>query len=304
MTLLVTGAAGFLGRNLVAALIQSGERVVAFGRADRRPSPSPGVTWVNADLNMFDHWETLLEDVSTVYHLAWSSLPHSANADPSRDASTNILTTLRLLEGLRSRPGVRFVFPSSGGTVYGRLDVVPVSEEHPTKPLTAYGISKLTVENYLNFFGDAHGLDPVSLRISNLFGPGQAFGRGFGAIATLSAFAFRGEPIRIYGDGETVRDYIFVTDVVAALLKAGRSSATSRVLNIGTGEGRSLNDIVNIVARYVDYPLKVNYEAPRPFDIPVSVLKIDRARNELGWAPIVPFDEGAAQTILDVRSRL
>ena len=124
MTSLVT-AAGFLGRNLMAALVQSDERVVAFGRADRRPSPSPGVTWVNADLNTFDHWETLLEDVSTVYHLAWSSLPHSANADPLRDASTNILTTLRLLEGLRSRPGVRFVFPSSGGTVYGRRDLVP-----------------------------------------------------------------------------------------------------------------------------------------------------------------------------------
>lgn len=304
MTSLVTGAAGFLGRNLTAALVRSGERVVAFGRAERRPSPSAGMTWVNADLNTFDHWEALLEDVSTVYHLAWSSLPHSAHADPFRDASTNILTTLRLLEGLRSRPGVRFVFTSSGGTVYGHLDVVPVPEEHPTKPLTAYGISKLTVENYLNFFGDAHGLDPVSLRISNLFGPGQAFGRGFGAIATLSAFALRGEPIRIYGDGQTVRDYIFVTDVVAALLRAGRSGGTSRVLNIGTGEGHSLNDIVNILAQYVEHPVKVTYEAPRSFDIPISVLKIDRARNELGWSPVVPFDEGVAQTILDVQSRL
>jgi UDP-glucose 4-epimerase len=136
MASLVTGAAGFLGQNLTAALVQSGERVVAFGRADRRPSPSVGATWVNADLNTFDHWETLLEDVSAVYHLAWSPLPHSANADPSRDVSTSILTTLRLLEGLRSRPGVRFVFPSSGATVYGRLDVVPVPEGHPTKPLT------------------------------------------------------------------------------------------------------------------------------------------------------------------------
>jgi UDP-glucose 4-epimerase len=87
-------------------------------------------------------------------------------------------------------------------------------------------------------------------------------------------------------------------------LRAGRSSATSRVLNIGTGEGHSLNDIVNIVARYVEHPLKVNYEARRSFDIPISVLKIDRARNELGWSPIVPFDEGVAQTILDVKSRL
>jgi UDP-glucose 4-epimerase len=147
-------------------------------------------------------------------------------------------------------------------------------------------------------------LDPVSLRISNMFGPGQAFGRGFGAIATLSAFALRGQPVLIYGDGETVRDYIFVTDVVEALLRAGRSSTTSRVLNIGTGEGHSLNDIVNIVARYVDRPLKINYEARRPFDVPVSVLKIDRARNELGWSPLVPFGDGVVKTILDVKSRL
>jgi UDP-glucose 4-epimerase len=137
--------------------------------------------------------------------------------------------------------------------------------------------------------------------VFRLFGPGQAFGRGFGAIATLSAFAFRGEPVRIFGDGETVRDYIFVTDAVEALLRAGRSSATSRVLKIGTGEGHSLNDIVNIVARYVDYPLKINHEARRSFDIPISVLKIDRARKEPGWAPIVPFDEGVAEAILDVK---
>jgi len=304
MKSLVTGAAGFLGRNLTAALVQSGEAVVAVGRADHLPSWPGGVTWVNADFNTFGHWETLLDGVSTVYHLAWSSLPHSANADPFRDASTNILGTLRLLEALRSRPGVRFVFPSSGGTVYGRLDVVPVPEEHPTKPLTVYGVSKLAVENYLSFFGDAHGLDPVSLRISNLFGPGQAFGRGFGAIVTLSAFALRGQPIIIYGDGETVRDYIFVTDLVAAVLKAGRSRTISRILNIGTGEGRSLNDIVNIIARHVDRPVNVKYEARRSFDVPVSILKIDRARNELGWSPVVSFDDGIARTISDVKSRL
>jgi UDP-glucose 4-epimerase len=304
MKSLVTGAAGFLGRNLLAALVKSSEVVVAVGRADHQPWQCADVTWVNADFNTFGHWETLLEGVSTVYHLAWSSLPHSANADPFRDASTNLLGTLRLLEALRSRPGVRFVFPSSGGTVYGRLDVVPVPEEHPTKPLTVYGISKLTVENYLSFFGDAHGLDPVSLRISNLFGPGQAFGRGFGAIATLSAFALRGQPILIYGDGEIVRDYIFVTDVVDALLRAGRSSAASRVLNVGTGEGRSLNDIVKIIARHVDRPIKVNYEARRSFDVPVSILNIDRARRELDWSPVVPFDNGVEQTIVDVKAKL
>jgi UDP-glucose 4-epimerase len=304
MKSLVTGASGFLGRNLVAALIRSGEAVVALGRARHAVSPPAGVIWVDADVNAFDDWPAALEEVSTIYHLAWSSLPHSANAAPSQDASTNIVGTLRLLEALRSRPGTRFVFPSSGGTVYGPLDVVPVPEEHPTKPLTAYGISKLAVENYLNFFGDTHGLVPVSLRISNLFGPGQAFGRGFGAIATLSAFALRGEPIVIYGDGKTVRDYIFVTDLVDAILKAGQSGATSRVLNIGTGEGRSLNDIIDVVARHVDRPLQVNYIDRRAFDVPVSILKIDRARAELGWSPIVAFEDGIAQTILDIRSRL
>jgi UDP-glucose 4-epimerase len=304
MKSLVTGASGFLGRNLVAALVRSGEAVVALGRARHAFSPPAGVIWVDADVNAFDDWRAALEEVSTIYHLAWSSLPHSANAAPSQDASTNIVGTLRLLEALRSRPGTRFVFPSSGGTVYGPLDVVPVPEEHPTKPLTAYGISKLAVENYLNFFGDTHGLVPVSLRISNLFGPGQAFGRGFGAIATLSAFALRGEPIVIYGDGKTVRDYIFVTDLVDAILKAGQSGATSRVLNIGTGEGRSLNDIIDVVARHVDRPLQVNYIDRRAFDVPVSILKIDRARAELGWSPIVAFEDGIAQTILDIRSRL
>ena len=304
MASLVTGASGLLGRSLITALSRRGERVVALSRRRHHGDDLPGVTWAFGDLGGDIDWAPLLEGVDKVYHLAWSSLPHTANTIPAQDVAVNVVGTIRLLESLRGRVGTRFVFASSGGTVYGRPVALPIEENHPTNPISAYGHSKLAVERYLDFFGAEHGLLPLSLRISNLFGPDQSSERQFGAIATFSGRALAGQSVSIFGNGDTIRDYIFVDDAVAALLAAAGSKTRCRALNIGSGVGRSLREIVDLIGRLSGRPLAVDYLPSRPFDVKQSILDVSRAEAELGWRAVVPFEEAVAATYEGIRKQL
>jgi UDP-glucose 4-epimerase len=204
---------------------------------------------------------------------------------------------LRLLESVERGTSPRFVFASSGGTVYGRLVKAPAPEEHPLRPLSAYGVSKLSVEAYLDLFTSFGAIRPVSLRIGNLFGPGQETQRLFGAVSHFSKQALAGAPIRMFGDGAIVRDYVYIDDAVKAVVRGGHTEVSSAALNIGSGEGRSLNDIVAVLQKLLAKPIMVEREPGRPFDVPVSVLDSAKARAELGWSACVSFEEGVAITL-------
>jgi UDP-glucose 4-epimerase len=245
----------------------------------------------------------LLDGVTTIYHLAWSSLPATSNDDPIADASENIVGTLRLLQAAQGRPGIRFVFASSGGTIYGKLETAVASESHPTRPICAYGVSKLAIENYLSLYSSVWGLDAVSLRVSNAYGPGQDTTRNFGAVATFSTRAAAGEPIIIYGDGSTVRDYVYISDLVNAFIRAGEIRGGPPILNIGSGVGRSLNEVVQTIIAALGRPVAVHHMPKRSFDIPVSVLEIGIAKRVLSWCPKVDFNNGVCATLAEASSR-
>jgi UDP-glucose 4-epimerase len=300
MSALVTGASGFIGSAVVAALTRHGEHVVAVAR---RPPPvaAPGTSWIKADLRTHTEWSALLEGITTIYHFAWSTLPATSNEDPVADASDNIVATLRLLEAVKTKPRIRFVFASSGGTVYGQLQAGRAAETHPTQPTCAYGVSKLAVENYLRLFTSMWGLDAVTLRISNPYGPGQDTGRNFGAVTTFAQRALNGEPITIYGDGSVVRDYLYISDLVNAVVRAGQMRGGVPVMNIGSGVGRSLNDVVDTVAAALGRPVATRYLPPRNFDVPMSVLDIETARVALSWSPKVDFPHGVMSTLSGLR---
>ncbi len=296
MIALVTGASGFIGSALVAALTAEGHRVVAVAR---RPPPTAceGVSWVQADLRTYTGWTALLDRVTTVYHLAWSSLPATSNQDPIADAQDNIVGTLRLLEAAKTRPGIRFVFISSGGTVYGRLQTACAAETHPTHPTCAYGVSKMAVEKYLELYAALWGLDAITLRVSNVYGPGQDTQRNFGAVTTFARRALAGKPITIYGNGSVIRDYLYISDLVEALLAAGQMRGGGPVLNVGSGVGHSLNDVLRLVGAALGRPIAVEYLPARNFNVPISVLDISRARDTLSWKPKVPLADGTAATL-------
>ena len=298
----VTGASGFLGRALLDCLLARGDEVLAFSRKPLAHSTHRNLTWRDFDLEKPFAWASALDGASVVYHLAWTSLPHSSNADPERDAG-NVLGTIRLLEGARSVPGIKVVFASSGGTVYGRLDNVPALESSPKNPLCAYGVSKLAAEHYLDLYRRLWDVDTLALRIGNLYGVGQGFRSNFGAVTNFASHALRGDAIHIWGDGETVRDYVHVDDAVAALVLAAKANTSGGAINIGAGEGRSLNAILASLTRLVG-PVPVVYEPARDFDVPVSVLDIQRAARDLNWAPTVEFESGLSALVDCLRDQL
>jgi len=295
---LVTGASGFLGRALAPALLALGETVIATGRRACPFPPHPRLVWRPIDLaEPAEPLRELLCGVDTIYHLSWSTIPAESNRAPSDDARVNIIGSLRLLENIERAANPRVVFASSGGTVYGRLLHAPASEDHPLNPLSAYGVSKRTVETYLDFFARLGDIRPISLRIGNVFGPGQDASRPFGAVTHFTKSALSGAPIGLFGDGSIVRDYVYIDDAVEALVRAGHAEHASPALNIGSGEGRSLNDVIGEIQKHFHAPIKVERLSARPFDPPVSVLDAGKARREIGWSPRVSFEEGMRRTI-------
>ena len=299
---LILGGCGFIGRE-VGQLLAAGGSAVTL--ADRRPPAGPlepGVDHVAFELRSAD-WARLLDGVDVVHHYAWTTIPATANADPAGDLSANVLPTLGLLEAMRGRGerAPRLVFSSSGGTVYGKLRRVPVDEDHPLQPITAYGASKAAVELYLSQYRAMYGLDCRVARLANPFGAAQDFARGQGAASGFLHHALRGQPIEIWGDGEVTRDYLHVSDAAAGLVALARHAGSEpATFNIGSGVGTSLNEIVAALEGKLGRRLEVRRGTGRSFDVPISVLDISRAREVLRWSPRLSFLDGISQTIAEL----
>jgi UDP-glucose 4-epimerase len=294
---LVLGGRGFIGSHLVSALLNRGYLVRCFDRPH-----VPPLTESHLENERFELYDgdlvseadvaNALEGCHACFHLVSTTLPKSSNADPVFDVESNVLATIRLLaKAIQSRVG-KIVFISSGGTVYGIPAKIPICETHATDPICSYGITKLSVEKYLRLFHLLHGLDYTILRVANAFGEGQRVHSTQGAVAVFLGNILRGEPVEIWGDGSAVRDYVYVSDVVDALLAALERTTSERVFNIGSGRGRSLNELIDSIEHATGCRAKRLYFPARQFDVPANVLSIARARELLNWSPRVDFESG------------
>jgi len=260
--------------------------------------------WIPGRMEDVPPTEKILRPGMTVIHLAWTSLPEPSNRDPYGDIASNLLPSLRWLEGCVEMGVARVIFLSSGGTVYGIPHARPIGEEHPTDPICSYGIAKLAVEKYLALFRRLHDLPYIVLRASNVYGPGKdPFGRQ-GAINVFLGNVVRGEPIRIWGDGGVVRDYIHIEDLLNLFLRCidTRAGDETPVFNAGSGEGHSLRDILDRIHAVTGTAPKVESTAGRMVDVPANVLDIGKARERFDWTPVVPLDEGIRRTWDWIRS--
>jgi UDP-glucose 4-epimerase len=291
---LVLGAGGFIGAALCRSLLAAGHAVVGFGRGPRPPSLPVAVDWRQGEFADAGAVAAALAGCSLVYHLIGSASPGVDAADDIRSA---VLPTLTLLD-LAAATGVRrLVFVSSGGAIYGVRRQTPIREDDPTEPISAYGVNKLTIEKYLHLYHHRHGLDYCALRVANPFGEHQTAHRQQGVIAAFFAAAMAGRPLVIWGDGTAVRDYVYIGDVVDALMRAGAAERlTRRVLNIGGGAGRSVNEVAAAVEQAVGRPLAREYRPSRPVDVPAVVLDVTQAAEALGWAPRALWEDALRRT--------
>jgi UDP-glucose 4-epimerase len=296
---LVLGGGGFIGSHLVSALLAHGTQVRVLERPYRTRMPTipnhPGLEWQEGDFGNVQDIHRALENVDVVFHLVSTTQPKSSNDDPSFDVESNLVATLRLLDQLRGTDTL-LIFSSSGGTVYGTPIQTPIPETHPTDPTCSYGIVKLAIEKYLALYRLLHGLEYRILRVANPYGPGQEANRAQGVVGTFLSRVVHDEPIEVWGDGSVVRDYLYISDTVSALMQAAQYRGTERIFNIGSGGGHSVREIIAAVEQVTGKKARASYTAARKFDVPVSVLDITRAKAELGWQPKIDLNEGLRLT--------
>lgn len=297
---LVIGGGGFIGAHLVPLLIGSGRQVTVLGR---RPRPihelPPGATYLAEDFGDIGAIRCLLDSHQEIIHLAYATVPNTSFENPLADLQENLPPTVRLFVEIAERGG-RLVLVSSGGTVYGEARKLPICEEHPTHPISPYGVTKLTLENYARLYGVTHGLKYVCVRPSNAYGAGQRPFMGQGFITTAIASALKGMPVRIFGECGTVRDYLHVRDVAAGILAALERGRLSETYNLGSGIGYSNLQVLEllspILTRY-GCRIVVEHLPERLFDVHANVLDSSRLSKDTDWFPLVGYQDGLEEKV-------
>lgn len=300
MRCLILGGAGFIGANVARSLVEQGDAVRIFDRPNVDLSNiadvSEHIEFIGGDFTNPKDLNEALSGIDVVLHLIGTTLPATSVANPVYDIETNVVGTIKLLELCCQKKTQKIIFPSSGGTIYGRPQTLPIPETHPTNPVCSYGISKLAIEKYLRLFNELYGLKYTILRIANPYGRYQ---NQFGQLGAVNVFLWKtitGQPIVIWGDGTIARDYFHIDDLVGAFLLAIKKPTNSHIFNIGSGKAHTLNEVISSISEITGIKPVIEYTAGRKFDIPSNYLDISRAEIELGWRPSVDLDKGLVLT--------
>ncbi len=297
MNCLVLGC-GFLGSHTVVALAERGHEVRVISRSVS--------DWFNK--NRPDNCELILADISDTRaniekHLAWAdvvvqlagpAVPAFSNANPTINLMQEVIPTLSLLERMRTIGKGRVIF-ASASAVYGPQKTFPTKEDAPTAPISAYGVSKLAAEKYLHFFHVSSNLEYQVLRFSNVYGPGQTGKSGQGVIGIWLSRLARGEPLVLRGSGDTVRDFLYVDDAAEAIVAVVEQLKGPDILNVGSGVGTSLREVIQTVKHLTKGDIRVSTEPPEVTDITISYLDTKKIRSLTSWRPSTPLQEGIAR---------
>lgn len=295
-TFLLIGGSGFIGRHIAKELmLDPNNRVII---ADRHAPPSnifspERVSYLKTE-NYTPSTALLasLTEAEVVMYLASTTIPSTSNDAPRFDIESNLIPLIECLEALKIQPGKRFIYASSGGTIYGPNALQQQSEDSPTSPICSYGIVKLSAEKYLRMYTQLHGVSTIALRIANPYGLDQLGKTAQGAIGVFIGKALKNETLQIWGDGSIARDYIWIEDVVAAFLKAADYSGRHACFNIGTGQGTTLKNVISIIEKKLHKSITVEYHPNRSLDVASSALDCRLAKRELSWQSMVSLEKG------------
>lgn len=295
-TCIVFGGGGFIGSHLCEILLDKGYDVTLFDKVNFSKTNilhiKDKLKIIEGDFNNKIDIHNSLNNIDFVFHLVSSTLPASSNENPVYDVETNLVSSIRLFQDCAARKIKKVIFLSSGGTVYGVPDKIPIKESYSSNPVCSYGIIKKTIEEYLFLFEKLYGLNYSVFRLSNPYGERQNPLAAQGAVSVFIHKAITNDVITIWGDGEVIRDYIYIKDVVKVLADSIEINAKENIFNLSSGSGNSLNDIIKIIEDISGKKIRVNYIEGRNIDVPVNVLDNELASRTFNWKPETGIREG------------
>jgi len=291
----IIGGGGFLGSHLCEHLIEQGHRVNVFESPKARyleMIKSLGAEIFLGDFLNPTDLKSGITNCDVLFHLVSTTDPKKSNDDPAYDIQSNLVGSVNLLSEIVKKSIGKIIFASSGGTVYGIPQETPIKENHETNPISSYGITKLAIEKYLALFERLYSQDYTVLRIANAYGERQPVHGSQGVIGAFLEKAIEKQQVEIWGEGNQIRDFVYAKDITTAMEKAMTYTGEQRVLNIGSGEGHSINDILRTIETVIHASLAVKYLPARQFDVPVNVLDSSAAMKNLNWQPVTRLPEG------------
>lgn len=299
--IVILGGLGFMGSHISRALVERGYKVRIFDKLYVSQALiqdfKDAVEIVEGDISRTDSVLSAVSDADSVIHLVHTTVPGSSMCDPAYDVISNVAASAAWLASLTKGSVRQIIYISSGGTVYGVPQSIPIAETHPTDPICSYGITKLAIEKYVAMYASIHGIDYRILRPSNVYGEGQRLHTGQGVIGVMAHRALRNEPLEIWGTGENRRDYLYIDDLVTAVIALLSYGGSHRTFNVSSGKGTSVLDIVAIIREQLRLQPNIVRRDARGFDVPVNVLDSTRLSVETGWRPSVDLGTGISRVI-------
>lgn len=297
MKIAIFGGSGFIGSYLVDSLLLQGHEIRIFDRdIEKFRKPNSEVKYFIGDFGDNRIVNSALSGYDIAYHLISSTNPGSSNLDPIKDIQENLIHTIQFLQLCVRNKIKKVIFLSSGGAIYGNPKYVPIGEEHPLNPESSYGIHKLAVEKYLHFFYLNYGLDYTIVRPSNPYGPRQNPFAKQGLITVALQHLKQNDVLTIWGDGLIVRDYLFIDDLIDAIIRVTWAKSTNKIFNVGSGIGYSINDLIEIIEKVVGKNLAIEYMNSRSCDPTIAILDYKTINIETGWTPTTDIRIGIMKT--------
>jgi UDP-glucose 4-epimerase len=297
---IIFGGAGFIGSHIAEDLLKNGIKVTVFDKLNASKKNVEHILdeieFIEGDFNNEVDISKALKGKHYVVHLVSSTVPATSNLNTFYDVESNLISSLHLFEKCVEYKIKRLIFISSGGTVYGNPEKLPISEKHSTEPTSSYGIIKLTIEKYLYLYKVLKGLDYKILRFANPYGERQNPFLTQGLVAHLLYKIKNGETLEVWGDGKVVRDYFYIKDGARSIYRSLKDSSANRIYNISSGKGLSINQILGRFRNILKLDFDVKYLPGRKFDVKANILDNRLAAKHLKWIPEYGFNEGLKNT--------